>query len=192
MQGTKTLGSDLRSTRFFAVNEVSREGAKARREPEELSAIVVDCAYHLHVEVGPGLLESVYEVVLARMLQDRGLAVRRQVSVPIRLMNHSFDEGFRADLIVEDVLFVELKSVENLSPVHSKQVLTYLRLLGMPLGLLVNFGAATFKEGIRRIVNQHRDFAASREPESPRLGPMNHSINESSFDIWTTQLFKFA
>ena len=140
----------------------SREDAKARRNPEELSAIVVDCAYHLHVEVGPGLLESVYEVVLARMLEDRGLVVRRQVSVPIRLMNYSFDEGFRADLIVEDVLLVELKSVENLAPVHSKQVLTYLRLLGMPLGLLINFGAATFKEGIRRIVHQHRDFASSR------------------------------
>ncbi len=140
----------------------SREDAKARRNPEELSAIVVDCAYHLHVEVGPGLLESVYEVVLARMLEDRGLVVRRQVSVPIRLMNYSFDEGFRADLIVEDVLLLELKSVENLAPVHSKQVLTYLRLLGMPLGLLINFGAATFKEGIRRIVHQHRDFASSR------------------------------
>jgi GxxExxY protein len=140
----------------------SREDAKARRNPEELSAIVVDCAYHLHVEVGPGLLESVYEVVLAHMLEDRGLVVRRQVPVPIRLMNYSFDEGFRADLIVEGVLLVELKSVENLAPVHSKQVLTYLRLLGMPLGLLVNFGAATFKEGIRRIVHQHRDFASSR------------------------------
>lgn len=140
----------------------SREGAKPRRNPEELSAIVVDSAYHLHVEVGPGLLESVYEVVLARMLEDRGLAVRRQVPVPIRLMNYSFDEGFRADLIVEDVLLVELKSVENLAPVHSKQVLTYLRLLGMPLGLLINFGAATFKEGIRRIVHRHRDFASSR------------------------------
>lgn len=140
----------------------SREGAKARRNPEELSAIVVDLAYHLHVEAGPGLLESVYEVVLARMLEDRGLAVRRQVSVPIRLLNYSFDEGFRADLIVENVLLVELKSVENLAPVHSKQVLTYLRLLRMPLGLLINFGAATFKEGVRRIVHQHRNFASSR------------------------------
>lgn len=144
------------------MNEASREGAKPRSDPEQLSAIVVDCAYRLHVEAGPGLLESVYEVVLARMIQDRGLCARRQVPVPIRLMNLTFDEGFRADLIVEDALLVELKSVEILAPVHAKQVLTYLRLLRMPLGLLINFGAPTFKEGIRRIVNQHRALASSR------------------------------
>ncbi|MEI6342017.1 MAG: GxxExxY protein [Verrucomicrobiota bacterium] len=144
------------------MEEGSREDAKTRRDPEGLSAIVVDCAYHLHVEAGPGLLEGVYEVVLAQMLEDRGLAVRRQVPVPIRLMNHSFHEGFRADLIVEDALLVELKPVENLAPVHSKQVLTDLRLLGMPLGLLINFGAGTLKEGIRRVVHHHRDFASSR------------------------------
>jgi iron complex transport system substrate-binding protein len=142
--------------------EISREDAKARRDVEELSAMVVDCAYQLHVEAGPGLLESVYEVVLAHMLEARGLRVRRQVPVPILLMGLKFDEGFRADLIVEDALLVELKSVENSSPVHAKQVLTYLRLLKMPLGLLINFGAATFKEGVKRIVNHHRDFAASR------------------------------
>ena len=142
--------------------EISREDAKARRDVEELSAVVVDCAYKLHVEAGPGLLESVYEVVLARMLEERGLRVRRQVPVPIQLMGLKFDEGFRADLIVEDALLVELKSVENSAPVHAKQVLTYLRLLKMPLGLLINFGAATFKEGVKRIVNNHQDFAASR------------------------------
>ncbi len=129
---------------------------------EELCAIVVDCAYKLHVETGPGLLESVYEPVLARMLEARGLRVRRQVAVPISLMGLNFDEGFRADLIIEDCLVVELKSVENLAAVHSKQVLTYLRLLRKPLGLLINFGAATFKEGIKRIVNDHKDFASSR------------------------------
>lgn len=145
--------------------EVSREDAKARREPEgveALSAIVVDCAYRLHVEAGPGLLESVYEAVLARMLERRGLGVQRQVGVPIRLAGMEFDEGFRADLVVGGRLLVELKSVETLAPVHAKQVLTYLRLLEMPLGLLINFGAATFKEGIRRIVNNHRDFGSSR------------------------------
>ena len=129
---------------------------------EELSAIVVDCAYKLHVEAGPGLLETVYEVVLAKMLEDWGLRVRRQVQVPIELMNLKFDEGFRADLIVNDALLVELKSVENLIPVHSKQVLTYIRHLKMSLGLLINFGAATFKEGIKRIANNHQDFASSR------------------------------
>ena len=142
--------------------ENSREGAKPRRDVEELSSIVVDCGYRLHVEAGPGLLESVYEVVLAKMLEGMGLRVQRQVPVPIRLMGMTFDEGFRADLIVEDSLLVELKSVETLLPVHSKQVLTYLRLLEMPLGLLINYGASTFKQGIKRIVNNHQDFASSR------------------------------
>jgi len=129
---------------------------------EELSAIVVDCGYKLHVEAGPGLLESVYETVLAKMLEERGLSVQRQVSVPINLMGLRFDEGFRADLLIGGVLLVELKSVEQLHPVHAKQVLTYLRLLGLPLGLLMNFGVATFKEGVKRIVNNHQDFASSR------------------------------
>ncbi len=132
------------------------------RNPEELSAIVVDCGYRLHVEAGPGLLESVYEVVLAKMLEDRGLRVRRQTPVPIRLMGMVFDEGFRADIIVEEQLLVELKSVENIAPVHCKQILTYLRLLKLPLGLLINFGAATFKEGVKRIVNGPQAFASSR------------------------------
>jgi iron complex transport system substrate-binding protein len=143
----------------------SREGAKVRSKEwneEEVSAVIVDCGYKLHVEAGPGLLESVYEVVLTKMLEERGLKVRRQVPVPIQLMGLTFDEGFRADLIVHGLVLVELKSVENLSPVHAKQVLTYLRLLKMPLGLLINFGSATFKEGVKRIVNNHQNFASSR------------------------------
>lgn len=123
---------------------------------------MVDCAYKLHLEAGAGLLESVYEVVLAKMLEQRGLRVRRQVPVPIQLMGLNFDEGFRADLIVEESLLVELKSIENLAPVHSKQVVTYLRLLNLSLGLLINFGAATFKEGIQRIVRNHQNMANSR------------------------------
>lgn len=149
----------------FSLNQVPHRDKLHLRQGsnvEELSAIVVDCAYKLHVEAGPGLLESVYETVLAKMLKDRGLQVRRQASVPIHLMGLEFDEGFRADLIVEESLVLELKSVENLAPVHAKQILTYLRLLKMPLGLLINFGAATFKEGVRRIVNNHKDFASSR------------------------------
>lgn len=139
----------------------SHEDTKARRDVEELSAIVVDCGYKLHVEAGPGLLETVYEVVLARMLADQGLVVKRQVPVPIRLMGLTFEEGFRADIIVEDRLLIELKSVENLLPVHSKQVLTYLRLLKLPLGLLINFGAPTFKDGCKRIANGHRETQSS-------------------------------
>lgn len=144
------------------VKENSREAAKARSNVEELSAIIVDCAYKLHVEVGPGLLESVYEVVLAKMLEERGLSVKRQVPVPIHLMGMKFDEGFRADILVENVLLIEPKSVEHLAPVHSKQVLTYLRLLNRLLGLLINFGAATFKDGCKRIVNNHTALASSR------------------------------
>lgn len=140
----------------------SHEVTKARRDVEDLSAIVVDCGFKLHVEAGPGLLDTVYEVVLARMLADQGLVVKRQVPVPIRLMGMTFEEGFRADIIVEDILLIELKSVENLLPVHSKQVLTYLRLLKLPLGLLINFGAPTFKDGCKRIVNGPQSFGTSR------------------------------
>lgn len=142
----------------------AREAAKVAKKLniEEVSAVVVDCAYKLHVELGPGLLESVYEVVLARWLSDRGLMVERQKPVAIRVGDLKFDEGFRADLVIENCLLIELKSVEDLAPVHSKQVLTYLRLLKLPLGLLINFGAPTFKEGIKRIANGHSNFASSR------------------------------
>ena len=128
---------------------------------EELSAEVVDAAFHLHKDLGPGLLESVYEVVLAKMLEEKGLAVERQKSIPTYYAGLRFDEGFRADLIVEGTLLIELKYVENLAAVHGKQVLTYLRLLSLPLGLLINFGSATFKEGIKRVVNNHSNFASS-------------------------------
>jgi GxxExxY protein len=154
----------------------SREDAKAQNDIEDLSAIVVDCGYKLHVEAGPGLLESVYEVVLAKMLRDHGLSVKRQVAIPIRLMGMTFEEGFRADIIVEDRLLVELKSVENLLPVHSKQVLTYLRLLKFSLGLLINFGAPVFKDGCKRIVNQHTETQSSRL----RLNQGSHAKTLSS------------
>ena len=140
---------------------ISHEGTKTRRDKEEISGIVVDCAFRLHNELGPGLLESVYEVLLAKMLHEKGFHIERQKPVPIVFEGLKFDEGFRADLLVDDLLLVELKSVENLSPVHSKQVLTYLRLLNKPLGLLINFGANTFKEGVKRIVNGPQSFTTS-------------------------------
>ena len=129
---------------------------------EDVSAVVVDTAFQLHRDLGPGLLESVYEVVLARMLERRGLRVERQRAVAFDFDGMHFEEGLRIDLLVEGCLVVELKSVETLAPVHAKQVLTYLRLMNLQVGLLINFGSATFKEGIRRIVNNHRDFATSR------------------------------
>lgn len=115
--------------------------------------MVVDCGFHIHKEVGPGLLESVYEAVLANRLRKRGLSVETQKSIPIMIDDLSFSDGFRADLIVEGKLLVELKSTERASPVHVKQVLTYLRLMNMPLGLLINFGADTFAQGTTRVMN---------------------------------------
>lgn len=129
---------------------------------EELSAEVVDAAFHLHKDLGPGLLESVYDVILAKLLEGKGMRVERQMPIPIEYAGVRFNEGFRADLLVEGKLLVELKSVENLAAVHGKQVLTYLRLLNLPLGLLINFGAAVFKDGVKRIVNNHKEIASSR------------------------------
>jgi len=113
----------------------------------EISGIIVDCAYKIHTTLGPGLLETVYEAVLEKLMIQRGLRVRRQVPVPISFEGLSFDEGLRADLIVEDCIVVESKSVESIHPVHAKQVLTYCKLLDYRLGLLINFGAALIKDG---------------------------------------------
>lgn len=101
------------------------------------------------------MLESVYEVLLAEHLKERGLEVRRQVKVPIAYNGRLLDEAFRADLLIEGKLLIELKSVERISPVHGKQVLTYLRLMKLPLGLLMIFGQATFKDGLKRIANDY-------------------------------------
>jgi len=121
-------------------------------ELNELSQIIVDAAFQVHRGLGPGLLESVYEVVLADALRARGLKVERQKPIPIRFEDKVFDEGFRADLIVEGRILVELKSVEQLARVHKKQVLTYLKLSGIPLGLLINFGGELLKCNIERLV----------------------------------------
>lgn len=119
----------------------------------EIATQVVDAAFKIHTTLGPGLLESVYEVLLAHELQKRGLRVVRQVSIPIVYEGIRFDEGFRADLIVEDKVIVELKSIETVAPVHKKQVLTHLRLMNLKLGLLINFGEDLIKNGISRIAN---------------------------------------
>jgi len=114
---------------------------------------VMDAAFLIHREIGPGLLESVYEVILAKVLVGKGLDVERQVPVPIQYQDMVFDEGFRADLLVGQKLIVELKSVERLQPVHAKQLLTYLRLTDRRLGLLINFGENLLKDGLKRVVN---------------------------------------
>jgi GxxExxY protein len=119
----------------------------------EIGKIIVDCAVRLHMELGPGLLESVYEVLLVLLLKEAGLRVKRQVSIPIQFRGIQFDEGFRADLVVEDKVILELKSVESVSKAHKKQVLIYLKMTDKKLGYLLNFGESMMKHGISRIVN---------------------------------------
>jgi GxxExxY protein len=123
------------------------------RDIDDITGAIVDAAYRIHTQLGPGLLESVYEAVLARALQRRGFTVERQKVVPLRFDGLDFDEGFRVDLLVDGRVIVELKSIEKLAPVHRKQVLTYLRLMNLRVGLLINFGAPTLKEGLQRIAN---------------------------------------
>lgn len=123
---------------------------------DEISAIVVDECIAIHRELGPGLFEIVYETILAGRLEARGLKVARQVSVPLTFNGHFFETAFRVDLLVDDRLVLEIKAVEQLSKAHAKQLLTYLRILKQPVGLLLNFSGETMKEGIRRMVNDHK------------------------------------
>lgn len=128
---------------------------------DRISGDVVDVAIRLHRDLGPGLLESVYEMVLAQRLERYGYRIARQRAINIDFEGVHIDAAFRLDLLVDDRLIVEIKSVEKLAPVHAKQVLTYLRLTGLPVGLLINFGGETLKEGVRRLVNNHRPSASS-------------------------------
>ena len=144
------------------------------RDIDQVSGEVLDVALRLHRDLGPGLLESVYEALLAHRLEDIGYFVERQKPISADFESVHFEAAFRADLMVEHRLLVEIKSVERLMPVHSKQLLTYLRLLKQPVGLLLNFGGATLKEGVRRVVN---DYHSSASPlSSPRL-----RVNDTSF-----------
>ena len=142
------------------------------KEIDEITGDVLDVALRLHRELGPGLLESVYETLLARRLQSFGYDVVSQQLISAefegaRFEGARFEAAFRADLLVDGRLLIEVKSVERLLPVHSKQLLTYLRLMKQPVGLLINFGGETLKEGIRRVVNEYRPSAPL--PSSPRL-----------------------
>ena len=119
----------------------------------EIGGIVVDCAVNMHMRLGPGLLESVYEAVLSYELQNRGLSIQQQAPIPITYDNLVFTEAFRADLIVDDKVILELKSVDCVTKAHKKQLLTYLRLSGRKVGYLLNFGEALMKDGISRIIN---------------------------------------
>lgn len=143
------------------------------RELDDITGAIVDVSVRVHRDLGPGLLESVDEAVLARVLEQRGLEVERQKPIRSEYQGMVFEEGFRADLIVENRVMVELKSVERLASVHGKQLLTYLKLTNMRVGLLINFGAPTLREGLHRIVN---GLPASA---SPRLR-VNQSVPDTS------------
>ena len=119
----------------------------------EISRIIVDASFGIHQQLGPGLFESVYEEILAFELEERGLVVERQKPVPVIWKERKLDHGFRADLIVNKKVIIEIKSVETLAQVHYKQLLTYLRLTGKKLGLLINFNESLIKDGIHRVVN---------------------------------------
>ena len=118
-----------------------------------IGGVVVDCAVKVHVRLGPGLLESVYEEVLSYELSKKGLVIQRQLPIPITYDNLKFKEAFRADLVIEDKVILELKSVDRLTKAHKKQLHTYLRLSGKKIGYLLNFGEALMKDGISRIIN---------------------------------------
>ena len=129
-------------------------------ETNKITGAMVDAAYHLHEELGPGLFESVYEIVLADILASKGSSVQRQVPIAIRFDGKIYDEGFRADLIVESKVIVEIKSIDGLAPVHKKQVLTYLKLSGLQVGLLINFGGERLKGNIERLANSAPDLTS--------------------------------
>ena len=129
----------------------------------EIAKKVLDAAFVVHTKLGPGLLESVYEVVLAHELRKSGLVAERQKPMPISYDGILFEEGYRADLLVEETVIVELKSTAALSAVHAKQVLTQLRLSGLKLGLLINFGETHLKNGIKRIINGQLEGEPSQD-----------------------------
>lgn len=139
----------------------STEDGIANPQPpgiEHLISLVIDHGYRLHNTIGPGLLESAYEAFLAGSLREAGVSVQQQVAVPARYGTVLVENAFRIDLLIERQLVVEIKSLERLAPVHGKQILTYLRLMNLPIGLLINFGAPMFKDGVRRIIDSRSGY----------------------------------
>ncbi|MEM8953814.1 MAG: GxxExxY protein [Verrucomicrobiota bacterium] len=128
----------------------------------ELGKIIVDCVFKVHTTLGPGLLESVYEIALAHELTKRSLTAERQCAVPITYDDTTFDQGFRADIIVNDLAIIEIKSIEKVNPVHKKQLLTYLKLTNKRLGFLINFNSALIKNGITRVANGVEDWTSQK------------------------------
>jgi GxxExxY protein len=127
---------------------------------EHLIRITMDCGFAIHRALGPGLLESAYEALMAAALEKRGLRVERQTPISLEFGDIRLEDVYRLDLLIEDQLIIELKSVEHVAPVHRKQLLTYLRITGRPLGLLMNFGESMMKEGISRVINNRSGYIA--------------------------------
>jgi GxxExxY protein len=133
-------------------------------EINRITGAIVDAAYRLHEETGPGLLESVYERILADILTGEGFALQRQVAIPIHFAGTVYDEAFRADIVVENSVIIEIKSVDRLAPVHKKQVLTYLKLSGIKVGLLINFGGEYLKGNIERLAMPGAPYLPDSNP----------------------------
>ena len=129
---------------------------------EDVARAIVDHGFQLHKAIGPGLLETAYEAFLCASLREAGLEVDQQLSLPATYGRMTIDNAFRIDLLVEKCVIVELKSTERLLPVHSKQVLTYLRLMQLAVGLLINFGTELFRDGVKRIVDSHSNYQAPK------------------------------
>lgn len=139
--------------RRFGSRKDAETQSSQRKSLNELTGLVVNQAVRIHQDLGPGLLEGVYEAILERKLIEEGLEIRRQVSIPLEYDGMRFKEAFRADLIVDDRVIVEIKAVEQMAKAHQRQLLTYLKLTGLQVGLLLNFGVAMMRDGIARVVN---------------------------------------
>ena len=139
-------------------------------DTEQLAKAAIDCGFEVHQDIGPGPLETAYEAFLAAALAERGLRVQTQTPVPVTYRGATIRDAFPVDLLVEGRLIIEVKSLERLAPVHSKQLLTYLRLMNLPLGLLMNFGADLFRDGLKRVINDRCEFVGRfgcSHPPSP-------------------------
>jgi len=137
------------------------------------SSVIIEESIGIHRQYGPGLLESVYEALLARALEQRGFRIRRQHCVRLKDGDLEFEEAFRADLIIEDNVIIEIKSTAHVDPVHARQLLTYLRLTGIQLGLVINFGQATLKEGVKRVINT-TSISSTPRTSAPLRPPREH------------------
>lgn len=165
--GLRALRGELWSSREGSTAEHA-EDAEMTVDSNKITEIIIGSAIDVHRELGPGLLESTYEACLAYELVERGLRVDRQKSLPVQYRGVSLDCGYRIDLLVEDLVIVELKAVERLEPIHEAQLLSYLKLSGVPIGLLLNFNVTVLRRGIRRLVNNLKESSPLRPPRVPR------------------------